>query len=499
MINFLIIIFGLIIRIYLILERNIFTDEVFYIEVAIRNSIKDIIFINHWIKDHGILYYLFLKPFLFFTKTIEILRFSNIFLYILISIFIIYTFNKIFRKKYLTTAFLFLYSFNHYFIYLNSWISPFNLVSFFAVVSIFSLIYFILKNNLDKEFYFYYFLFIVSTILAFYSDYSFFYLAIFYFLILIYILFKLIIKKGGIKKSYLILNSYLIILIFIIPGIFQFINNFERIIYLFRNIKYETSGFFSFLNHLLQIIFFRKDNYFSLIFFLILIFLNILLNLKNKIANRFLYVNNLVLFSLIGTIFLLFFTNKFFLTLMIERSFWPFYLFVIILSAFTIYFLSESKFKLIKILGALLSIFFVFGLFTETNTSFIPSSIKEEINYKKLINSQKNTGIIVLIDELYFYYPISNYYFNPIFQNKFKNKSIKIYNIRSKNIEHINDEIKKILEMNQFEKNISIIFFNCCVSYKNYLYLNLNNNYPNKNIRIYDLFSQEKNLVTIFK
>jgi len=232
MINFLIIIFGLIIRIYLILERNIFTDEVFYIEVAIRNSIKDIIFINHWIKDHGILYYLFLKPFLFFTKTIEILRFSNIFLYILISIFIIYTFNKIFRKKYLTTAFLFLYSFNHYFIYLNSWISPFNLVSFFAVVSIFSLIYFILKNNLDKEFYFYYFLFIVSTILAFYSDYSFFYLAIFYFLILIYILFKLIIKKGGIKKSYLILNSYLIILIFIIPGIFQFINNFERIIYL---------------------------------------------------------------------------------------------------------------------------------------------------------------------------------------------------------------------------------------------------------------------------
>jgi len=223
------------------------------------------------------------------------------------------------------------------------------------------------------------------------------------------------------------------------------------------------------------------------------------LNLKNKIANRFLYVNNLVLFSLIGTIFLLFFTNKFFLTLMIERSFWPFYLFVIILSAFTIYFLSESKFKLIKILGALLSIFFVFGLFTETNTSFIPSSIKEEINYKKLINSQKNTGIIVLIDELYFYYPISNYYFNPIFQNKFKNKSIKIYNIRSKNIEHINDEIKKILEMNQFEKNISIIFFNCCVSYKNYLYLNLNNNYPNKNIRIYDLFSQEKNLVTIFK
>ena len=184
---------------------------------------------------------------------------------------------------------------------------------------------------------------------------------------------------------------------------------------------------------------------------------------------------------------------------MIERSFWAFYFFFIILITLTVYFILTSKFRLIRILGHLLPIILIFNLFKESNTNFIPSSIKEEINYKKLIHNQKNIDVIILIDELYYYYPISNYYFSPLFKNKFKNKSIKIYKIRSKNIKQINDQIKQILEMNQFAKNISIAFFNCCDSYKNYLYLNLDNNYPNRNIKIYNLFPQEKNLVTIFK
>ena len=183
---------------------------------------------------------------------------------------------------------------------------------------------------------------------------------------------------------------------------------------------------------------------------------------------------------------------------MIERSFWPFYLFVIILSAFTIYFLSESKFKLIKILGVLLSIFFVFGLFTESNINFIPSSIKEELFYKKLINDQKNSDVIILINKLYYYYPITNYYLNSIFKDKVKNKQIKTYLIKSENIKQINNEIDKIIKIENFKKELSIVFFNYHITNKDF-YKNLKIKYPYKNIKIYNFFSQEKNLLPIFK
>jgi len=499
MIDFLIIFFGSLIRICLILERNIFTDEVFYTEVALKNNIKDIIFINHWIKDHGVLYYIFLKIFLFFTKRLEIIRFSNIFLYILLSIFVIYTFNKIFKKKYLTTAFLFIYSFNHYFVYLNSWVSPFNLVSFFSIISILSLISILITNNLDKKFYIAYFLFILSTILAFYSDYSFFYLVYFYSLIFLISLIK-IIKKKNLKKYYLILNSYLIILIFIIPGIFQFLNNFEKIIYLFRNMYYENNDFFNFFNHLLQIILLRKNNLSSFIIFSILIVLNILFNLEIKLKNKknyyLLFCSNLILASLIGKMFLLFLLNKYFFSSMIERSFWPIYLFFILLMVFNSHILSESKILLNKILGRLLLIILLFGLFTKSNLHHIPSSIKEETPYKNFINNQKNTDVVILVDKLYYYYPITNYYYSDVFGDKINKPNLFI--IRNQYLKEVINEINSIFIFYPQRSNFAIVFLNYHLPNIDIFYSNLKNQFPDKNIKIYNLFSEEKNLFNIF-
>jgi len=495
MIDFLIIFFGFLIRIYLILERNIFTDEVFYTEVALKNNIKDIIFINHWIKDHGVLYYIFLKIFLFFTKKVEIIRFSNIFLYILLSIFVIYTFNKIFKKKYLTTAFLFIYSFNHYFVYLNSWVSPFNLVSFFSIISILSLMYILFKNNLNKEFCSYYFLFISSTILAFYSDYSFFYLIIFYFLTSVYYIFKLI-KNKEIEKIYIFLNSCLLILIFITPGIFQFYYNFDKIKYLFGNLNYEYKNFFALINHLNQIFFFRKDNLFSLSFFVLLIFFNIKIIFKNKKDRLIITTIKIILLSILGKILTIFIVSKNFFNLVNERSFWPIYLFFILNTTFNSYALFKSKIIFNKIVGKILLIILLFGLFTKSNLYYIPANIKEEMPYKNFINNQKNTDVIILVDKLYYYYPITNYYYSEVFGNKINKPNLFI--IRNQYLTEVVNKINSIFIFYPQRKNFAIVFLNYHLPNIDIFYSNLKNKFPDKNIKIYNLFSEDKNLFNFF-
>ena len=69
---------GAFLRLYYIFTRDIFTDEVFYFNIARSSSWLDIIKMNHWIKDHPQLYILFLKLLSLFGQNIIGLRVSNV-------------------------------------------------------------------------------------------------------------------------------------------------------------------------------------------------------------------------------------------------------------------------------------------------------------------------------------------------------------------------------------------------------------------------------------
>ncbi len=167
---------GVLIRTYLIFTRNIFHDELAYIEIAKNESVLDIFFIKHWIKDHGILYCLFLKPFLSLTSNVIYLRLTNLVFYIVLSVYIFITFFQL-GFSYWALVPVFLFTTLRYFIYLNSLISPFNLAAFFAglvILSFFNIFAHINKNVrcwIGRGL-----IFIRSSILGFYFDYSFLYL-----------------------------------------------------------------------------------------------------------------------------------------------------------------------------------------------------------------------------------------------------------------------------------------------------------------------------------
>lgn len=475
LINALIILIGIFIRSYFIQIKNIFTDEVFYSEIALKESLKNIILINHWIKDHGILYYIFLKPFFIFTKNIELVRFSNIFLYLITSIYLIYSIQKAFKSKLLTTIVLFFYSLNHYFVYLSSWISPFNLVVFFSFISILSLIKIIFSQKTEnlKSCFFDYFIFTTSTISAFYSDYSFIILGFFYIFIYIFLIFFS--KKDHLNKLLLIITTQ-IILIIIVPGLFQLINNLTNVKNL--NNYYFNISFFDYLNKLFQSFISRTNNFYSLFLMIFLVFLSFFYKIKFK-KDKIVNLNLIFVFNLLFLIFFQYLFNKNFFSIFSERSFWYFYINLVFIFAINSYIFLKNQSFFLRILGFL---FFLIPIFGYINHIDIDGNIKHQIDYKSIKELfNKKNQLIILINKDYDYYPITNYFLNPLFNNNFKNHLL----LKEENEKNLFKKIDEYIKKNE-NNEIVIVFLNYYYD-KYYRY----QNFLNKNIKIYHLYSYE--------
>jgi hypothetical protein len=413
---FIIILFGVVTRLYLILTKNIFNDELAYFNIARISSVRDILLINHWIKDHGIVYYLWLKPFILLTNNIFYLRFTNVFLYLLSAYLIFIVFKKR-NQALLGLLIVFLYSFHRYFIYLNAQISPFNLVLFFSILSFLAL-YSLISNKDKKPLSSSLILFIFSTILGFYSDYSFFYIAFFYLFVFLWA----ILTKY--RHFLLILVSYLFVLVIIIPGIGQFIDNFSNITFLFENTYQNQSlSFLNFIKELASVLILRENSTISLVFIGCLYYIVIVIKKSSSMRNLFLLVTILMLSLLMNAALLYLFSQHFF-TLFIERSFWFFNFSLIILVGIITYILLKRN-----ILAGLI-VYFVFCFFGLINY-FFPGNIVSDVSYEikytslldKMIAQNRTIKNILIVDKRYTFTVLTDYYFSDIYPRSDKHYS----------------------------------------------------------------------------
>lgn len=455
---FLLIFFGFLLQLYFILSREIFTDEVFYRNVALSSSFSSILTYDHWIKDHGLFFLFILKILTYISKNIVILRLFNLIFYIVLTVSCFNFFKSINKKKF-AYLFVFAYLINSYFIFTSSVISPFNFVSFFSILTIIKLLeYFFVKSS-NKNL----ILFNILSILSFYSDFSSVYL-FFSLLILIIILFS--IKK----KLFPFIFSALFQAVFILPGVFYALKNFKKISNLNPSVLNFNLNFYQFIEFFFDIVLLRIGKSYSLIIFTILALSLVFITIKK--TDIFLRKLSLfTLFSFIVNILFTFFFSKYFFYILSERIFWH------------IYFIEIFAFSLIgSILSRkLLTIFYIslVSLFLiriiDINGSLIQGRVtNEDFQYKSIINEIKKSNIIYF-DKNYGHVPLKDYYLN---------RGIVVKDIY---------QLKKTLNYNYKDKEVVLIIFDN--SYESKI-LNL---FKNKNIKIYTTLCKKDQCLFIKK
>ena len=439
----LIIFFGLLFRIYLIFSRDIFTDEVFYTYVAINNSYREILNVNHWIKDHGIFYLLSLKFLTYFSQNIFYLRLFNLIPYLLTSFFL-YRFFIIFDFGYLALVSVFLYSFLSYFVFIQSLVLPFNLVLLFSTIALISLITFIFsKKSTNSNL----IIFTFSSILAFYSDYS----SGYFFLSLIPVFFWMVVKEK--KKFLAFISSGLTITIGVLPGVYFIINNLKSFSSLNSDTYLQSINFWQYLRLFSDIMIFRIGGSTSLLVLIAMLVTIFYIGMKSK--KGFLkFISYFCLSTvIINVLFVYLFSKKFFF-IFVERSFWHFYLIEIFSISIIFFFFKNKKIYLfILLLGTLL---IMCTRLIDFRGSYFPGRIPDRnINYKSLAddikkNYRNSQNINILYsDNGFTFVPLSQYYLKDY-------SSFKI----TKNNSTIVDKKKPsiLIEFDQFERNTTEVF-----------------------------------------
>lgn len=402
-----IVILGLILRLCYIFNLGVFTDEVFYTEAARLNSFSALFNHSFWIKDHGILYLLFLKIVQFITTDIIFLRLTNVFIYLLISFSLFLFFKKI-RNGLTSLIPVALFSFIPYFVFTNIYVSVYNFVILFTVLSFICVSRFILFK--ERNSWIYLFSFIIFLTLAFYSDYSSTYL---YLSLIGILIFTYFFKK---EKFIFIFPAVFLNVILILPGVWQFLTNIYAVNNLNVSCCVADSEFFLFFPNFLRAIFFRTDFVFSLFILIFIIVSLFLIFLKNK-NEAIKYLITYTGFGFLTSFIYLYFVNRFFLMIFVERTFFIFNFFLI-LSLYSLFFF-KFKFKKIHIfLTIFLFSFVVFGFIKISANIDIAGNIPAlNISYTDLIreliqkDNIKNVDEIIFFDKGYNFYVFQKYYF----------------------------------------------------------------------------------------
>lgn len=200
---------GLFLRFYLVGTRVLWADEVFYFKVAKDYSLRDILLVNHWIKDNPPLFLLFIKAWSTISNSIFWLRLSGIIAYVVSFLLLV----RLLRHTDRLTLFVvtFLFSTSVYFSYINYWISPYNFAVLFSLVQL-NLILGLMEGKIGgKKFIF---SFAITNFLLINTHYSSVYFFLSYPVFLLYFLFT---KKKQLKTfAWGLLGS----LLFLLPTLF---------------------------------------------------------------------------------------------------------------------------------------------------------------------------------------------------------------------------------------------------------------------------------------
>ncbi len=205
---FILLIVGLILRIDSMLNISMWADEAMIFDAAKRFSMPELLTTVHIPENNPSGYITFLKLWSSVSNNLQWLRFSSILLFVL-SFYLI---NDIFKhySNFSRYFALFLYSLSTYFINVNFWISPYNLLIALALYQIKNIQSFI--NATDKTNNFVTMIkFILTNFLLFNTHYS----AVLFFIFEIFIF---LILKPNIRKAYFI--SLVLSGIVLLPNLF---------------------------------------------------------------------------------------------------------------------------------------------------------------------------------------------------------------------------------------------------------------------------------------
>lgn len=374
----LILLLGTLVRIVIMQNRDLFVDEVYYWRVAQMNSWKNLLFITHWIKDHGILYYLWIKALAYLVADIPTLRFSNIVLYVLTS-GVIYGFLK---DKYSWGAVVgvALFSFHRYFVYLSSTLSPYNLVVCLAAISLCGL--YSLRESKRSMTWKEWMVIVLATVGAFYTDYSFFFTLPFYG---VFFLSAMRDTQVGHNVKQRIMALYITIFLGILPGLIQFTRNLNQIQDLFAG-RYFEQSFFQFTYIMGGMMFLRAIPLVGVIFMVVLV------------AYFFPRKGDVVLFwSYITGIFMIFVSQRFFFPLFAERYLWFLYFVLLMMMVYLV----RGK----TVQGVFLVVVFAVGgminySIPRTATFRAPGDISYEVRYSSFLMNERNDKAeqVILLD-----------------------------------------------------------------------------------------------------
>ena len=396
---------GLILRLLIILTQEVFIDEIFYTETSRVYTFASLIASNNPIKDHGILYLVFLKFLQLITLNISYLRLPNLILYILTSFSLFFFFGKL-SKGIVALVPVFLLSFLPYFIYLNSYVSPYNFVVFFSILAFISISNFILYSKTKRNKIVNTVFFLIFSTLAFYSDYS----VIYFYLSLIPIIFLTL--KWNEKQAENIVFIGFVNLILISPGLYQLANNFHYFFSLNNQETYADQNLKVFIYKFVNIVFSNLGNNISFLVFVFFLVLLILIWLRSKEKNLT-YLSYMVTSSFFIDIFFLYLFNKSFFFIFTERIFWYFYFLILI----GLYLIGNVLYKYKRVfifflIGLIILMYFKYSQSLDNNP-ISGTIIHNEVLVKRLVNNNQylGKGLIIYYDKTYNYQVLSNYYF----------------------------------------------------------------------------------------
>ncbi len=415
---------GFILRLYFIFSNDIFTDEVFYTQIARQTSFINLLTHNFWIKDHGILYPLFLKLAQCLTTNIVLLRTTNLLIFLIISFALFNFFQKI-SKSVNSLIPIFLFSFLPYFIYINSSVTIYNFVMLFSILAFIYVSNLILFSTTREEKLRNPILFLIFSTLAFYSDYS----VVYFYLPLITLLF-LVLNWRNKEAENLTLLGFLN-LILISPGIFQLMGTFNKFYALNGISSIANLNIISFFDKFANVILFKSQFYISEILLLMLVLSLLFLVLRSKKIT----IQYLAYFGLTGFVIdfiFLYIFNSIYFQIFLERTFW-FFNFLLILGIYSISgFLSNFK-KLAFIILMMVIVFIKVYIITYQP----PIIMNPYIDYKDFVtklvsemNGKNSTIILVDRKGTDFGVPLTNYYFQGLSLSQ-KERTINI-NLYSK-------------------------------------------------------------------
>ena len=346
---FLIILAGLLLRLKLVFERALWVDELFYFHVAYAYRFKEILLVEHYVKDLPPLFPLFLKVWMYINYSIFWIRLPGLLLYLASCVLLVKVFNKLhWIGSLIVTAF---FAFSPFFIYLNYWVTPFNFVLLFTLIQLFLLSEFFQGKFVKKEKLFIV-LFGLINLLLFNSHYSSVYLFLSYPFILLY----LAIKEKKLAKTYF--YSCLVSTALLIPNLILILKLRGSVVeFLMANV---TNVIFPTIFHLVLYIFdysiFRLGaNWTSLqiiLIFVALVLISFLIRKKKAISSFWLLIF-LSIFSP-SVIFLYLFYREY-PSIFVERTFGIFHLGFYFLLAYTL----DSVSRISKASYGALSVFFI--------------------------------------------------------------------------------------------------------------------------------------------